>query len=499
MPLGAARLNTLARYAAPVGAAARAIYTGYFNDAWGQIVLAAPFDKDYTDVSQTLKDIGGYTLTTQSTVTTGTNTELVADQVYWPDAYTKSAEFGVNGWTSGNAGAVYTLGTSIPASSSGTFLIEFWAYALDSTANRNWCISSSDVGGRFLFGINNSTSSNFGNENNIGIGTGWHHVAISCTGGTKRVHVDGTYKGQWISSNTGFTDLHVGQFNAGDLYDFRGYIQDLRVYVGTSKNFTQNNTVDDTSEPIIAAYSSDNARLCSTIFSHHPQYTGTRSTVGKFNVGGNDGSMYYNVVSSTGERTRVIINADAADGGDARLSSDNQWTIEFWWKTNSADMWTRSGLLMSTNESDFNYASLDTTDEVSLGFSYGGQMQCLVDGSYIYGNTSGQLSINTWYHEAIVCDGAGNVKWYHDGVLKGTVTGKSFINYSFAIGCGYMSSNSMTSSTYAYFDEIRVSNVQRYTSNFSVPTAVYVDDADTIGLFHITTFDDVDDITNGVA
>ena len=495
MPLGAARLNTLARYVAPTGAAASPIYTGSFNDAWNNIVLAAPLDLDYVDVSQTLKGLEGITLTTQSSVTTGTNTELVSDESKWSadNGYTQSAEFGVNGWTSGNAGAVYTLGTSIPASSSGTFLIEFWAYALDSTANRNWCISSSDSGGRFLFGINNSTSISFGNENNIGIGTGWHHVAISCSGGTKRTYVDGVYKGAWVSSNTGFTDLHVGQFNAGDLNDYKGYIQDLRVYVGTARQFTTTQTVDTTG-PLIAAYSSDNARLTSTIFDNHPQYPGARSTVGKFNVGGNDGSIYYNIVNSTGERTRIFPNGDAD-----YISSSETWTIEFWWNTNSSNMWTRAGLLMSTNETDFNYNYNSTSDDVSLFFNYSARMQCLIDGTYINGPTSGSLSANTWYHEAIVCDGSGNITWYHDGTAQGTASGKTFTKWFFAIGCGFGSSKSMLTSTYAYFDEIRLSNIERYTTSFSVPTAVFEDDPDTIGLFHITDFDDIDDITNGVA
>ena len=63
-----------------------------------------------------------------------------------------------------------------------------------------------------------------------------------CDGGTKSVYIDAIYKSAFGTSNTGFDDLHIGQFNAGDSNDFQGQIQDLRVYQGTNKGYTGTDT-----------------------------------------------------------------------------------------------------------------------------------------------------------------------------------------------------------------------------------------------------------------
>ena len=133
-------------------------------------------------------------------------------------------------------------GTSMPSAASGTYVVEGWFNAQNAGTNQNWCISSADSGGRWLFGINSGTTFSFGGENNIGIGSGWHHLAIVCDGGTKRFYYDGIYKGAWYSTNTGFSTIHLGQFNAGDPNDYIGYIQDFRVTIGSNRGYTGTNS-----------------------------------------------------------------------------------------------------------------------------------------------------------------------------------------------------------------------------------------------------------------
>jgi len=126
---------------------------------------------------------------------------------------------------------------TFPTCASGTnsYCVEFWIKATDATTNNNWHLSSGDSGGRWLFGFNTGSTISFGNENNIGIGTSWTHIAIVLHSGTKYFYKDGVNQGAWYSGNTGFTDLHVGAFTASAGANFRGYMQDLRVYVGTHK------------------------------------------------------------------------------------------------------------------------------------------------------------------------------------------------------------------------------------------------------------------------
>ncbi len=127
---------------------------------------------------------------------------------------------------------------TFPTCASGTnnYCVEFWIRATDATSNNNWHISSGDSGGRWLFGFNTGSSVSFGGENNIGLSnSNWHHIAIVLHNGTKYFHLDGVSQGAWVSSNTGFTLLHVGEFTATAGANFRGQMQDLRVYIGTHK------------------------------------------------------------------------------------------------------------------------------------------------------------------------------------------------------------------------------------------------------------------------
>jgi len=99
-------------------------------------------------------------------------------------------------------------------------------------------MSSADTNGRWLFGINTGSTFTFAGENNCGIGSGWHHVAVVLDAGVRRFYVDGIYKGAWDTANTGFTTLHIAQFSSTDANDYNGWIQDLRVTSGTNRGYT---------------------------------------------------------------------------------------------------------------------------------------------------------------------------------------------------------------------------------------------------------------------
>lgn len=213
----------------------------YRTDAYASsLKLAVPFDSinESNDIAYLISGTG---LSSAATKTQGANSTITTTQVKWTSpAYTKSLE-NVN--TAAVASLTYVLPTGIPSSVSGTFVVEGWFYANNATGNSNWALSSNDSGGRWLFGINNTSAFTFAAENNIGNGSGWHHLAIVSAAGTHKFYYDGIYKGVWVSGNTGFSTLHVGQFNGSDNNDYRGHIQDLRVYVGTAKDYTGTNSV----------------------------------------------------------------------------------------------------------------------------------------------------------------------------------------------------------------------------------------------------------------
>lgn len=231
--LGAARATFIGASAPVAGGIT------FRSDTYGSnVYLAVPFDEEHGMDDQSAEINGG---STQATLTDGPASSLSTAEVKW----TSSPDY-VNSYLGQmglGAANTYALSTSIPGAGGATaYVVEGWFNAKNSTTNANWCLSSADSGGRWLFGINSGTSFSFANENNIGIGTGWHHLAIVSESASKRFYYDGIYKGAWVSSNSGFSTLNVGQFNSGDANDYRGHIQDLKVTVGSNRGYTGTNS-----------------------------------------------------------------------------------------------------------------------------------------------------------------------------------------------------------------------------------------------------------------
>lgn len=95
------------------------------------------------------------------------------------------------------------------------------------------------------------------------------------------------------------------------------------------------------------------------------------------------------------------------------------------------------------------------------------------------------LSVNTWYHIAIVRN-SGTITLYQDGVANGTTYSDSTAiaptgSPAFKIGTQNLGDN--LGST-AYLDEIRYSNNARYTANFTPSTTQFSSDANTLLLLH---------------
>ena len=122
----------------------------------------------------------------------------------------------------------------------------------------------------------------------------------------------------------------------------------------------------------------------------------------------------------------------------------------------------------------------------TLQYSIGGAVRISV-------TVSGTL--NTWRHVAVVRYN-GTTKLYVDGTAVGTpwTTNNNIATSTLTIGSYYNN----TAYFVGYIDEVRVSNVARYTGNFTAPTVAFTDDADTVLLVHAdgahnsTTFTDDD-------
>lgn len=119
-------------------------------------------------------------------------------------------------------------------------------------------------------------------------------------------------------------------------------------------------------------------------------------------------------------------------------------------------------------------------DPAAGGFSF----LCMIDinGTWRMVN-SATFALGRWYHAACTYDGA-TLRVFVDGQLSGSkaVTGKVFQTTApFRIGTGEASGDFFN----GLIDEVRLSNVVRYTAAFACPTAPFAPDAQTLALWHL--------------
>ena len=113
---------------------------------------------------------------------------------------------------------------------------------------------------------------------------------------------------------------------------------------------------------------------------------------------------------------------------------------------------------------------------------------------------AGTYTANTWHHTAYVKSN-GTIKVYVDGVERDSATDS--INYDktdLSIGALDNAGEYMT----GYMDEIRISNIARYTSSFTPSTSAFIKDSNTKLLIHsnnangYTTFTDSSGVVGGL-
>ena len=114
----------------------------------------------------------------------------------------------------------------------------------------------------------------------------------------------------------------------------------------------------------------------------------------------------------------------------------------------------------------------------------GGVLDYYTDNKFIYYcggfliQTANNYPINQWYHVAFIGDGS-SIKLYVNGSLVGTHSGAyNFSNVAETFGDN--DSAPGQENFQGYIDELRVSNVVRWTENFTPPTSPYITSSITI-------------------
>ena len=311
----------------------------------------------------------------------------------------------------------------------------------------------------------------------------WYHAAVTRSGITFRLYVNGVLEASYTSSAT--VDSNATSYiTLGDTptmtasEQFNGYIDDLRITKGIARyplNIMPTQALplptataagDDPYWASVSLLLNGDGTNGSTVFtdlSSSPKAITTygnaqiSTTTKKFGAG----SMYFD---GTGDYLAIPNNPAFSFGtGD--------FTVECWSYTVSATAW--SNFISTGTNSDgsnlgWKVGRNSTNNILSFGLRTGTDYTN-------YNGTAITWNNNTWYHFAAVRSGT-TLTLYWDGVMAGVFTGMSAgVNTGsggVSVGCRYASTTAEIMEFHnGYIDDLRVTKgVARYTANFTPPT-----------------------------
>lgn len=148
-------------------------------------------------------------------------------------------------------------------------------------------------------------------------------------------------------------------------------------------------------------------------------------------------------------------------------------TLDFWFYTNLAQT---SGIYQTPFSLVLSGVRtyMHVNDATSSAYPI---YRVIYSGSVIGGNGSTIITRGVWHHIAYCTDGQGNHRFYLDGVLQKSIsrTIGEYVHLILGVAADYGDTAPNTASTgfTGYIDEIRVSDVERWTADFTPPTEEY--------------------------
>jgi len=287
----------------------------------------------------------------------------------------------------------------------------------------------------------------------------WHHVALVRNGNNHNIYIDGVAGSTTSNSGTyynGTGALEVGSFSSLGGGSWDGYITDVRVVKGTAV-YTSNFTPP--TAPLTAITNTklllnmaDGQAIDSAAQNILTLFGNAKISTGQAKFG--DTSLY---LDGTGDAAQIATTTSAFAFGTG------DYTVEMWLYLTA----------VNANDQIFDMRTADSS--VNPG-SY-------LDGSarpnlYISGGvrlTSGTaISANTWTHFAI-CRAAGTTRIFQAGQVTGTLTSDTYNIVAGKLMLGARFNSAGTNNAQGYWEDVRVSNMARFTSNFTPATEPFAD------------------------
>ena len=298
----------------------------------------------------------------------------------------------------------------------------------------------------------------------------WVHMAFVRASGVIKIYVDGV--SQTLSTNTNpsanLTDiaatLRIGDYNGGN--NLNGYLDEIRI--SNSARYTDNFTPDTTE------FSSDaNTKLL----------IHSNTTMGSTTFIDSSGSPH--TISANGDVKNVApkigTGMAAFDGSDSfSVAASFDWnifgglgyiptqnTIECWVSlTNHSQAEHLFGNYEDNNNKwEITHDGAGTTSGLSFGLKAGGTWE--IYSGYASGG-AGAINDSDWHHVALVRDKTVYTLYLDGTALDNTVTDSYESNASVPLYIGQNGGGG--SYLTGFMDEIRVSQILRYTSTFTPST-----------------------------
>ena len=443
-------------------------YYGYLSDV--RIVKGtAVYTSNFTPPTTPLTAISGTSLltcqnaaftdnSTNKFVATVSGTTTVTGNNPYQSGYYSNYFDGSGDYLTTPSNAAFAYGT-------GDFTWEMWVFptAANWTTGNYYLMDHGSNGGTLSYYQNviryyNSTTGTgsvlYTNGGTIPANQ-WTHVAVSRSGGTTSLFVNGALRASASDSyNYGTAAVTLANYGSGGV-EFQGYISNARIVKGTAVYtgaFTPSTTplTAITNTSLLTCQSNrfiDNSANNFTITvagntavqSFDPFYTAT--------IASNGGSMYFD---GTGD---VLL----APAGPSFNFGTSDFTAEFWMYKTSSTLYQRM-VAYGGYQAAGNF-QVEAGSDTSLAIH--------VNGGVV--STTVPNLLNNWVHVAVSRQ-SGSVRVFTNGVLRSTNTQSGSIGQtnSFSVGAIYDATNPYT----GYLSDVRITNgTALYTSSFTPPTA----------------------------
>ena len=463
-------------------------FTGYIKDL-RLIKGTAQYTSDFTAPTEVLTSVSGTSLLTcnlpyladasdnDHTVTSTGNCAIVPWSPYNKEPY-KGSQHGMSLQFNGtNQRIQYDTTTVNPGTSDCTWEGWFYPYTEAGTGLIFETEDRSSAGLRFYYSyntwtVNGSDSLSFNYSRTGTTARQWTHFAITKSGTTYQLWIDGKDGG----SDTGANDVTGDGIAFGCEYgsnnlDLKGAIADFHVTkeVKYTTAFTPPTraVAHDAGKTLMRW--ADDVKMFDASGTHEfhrvsngggPQLnTSTR----KFTT---SASYYFNGNDYLGVGSEWVTESESNFRLDELPNGTEDFTVEMWF---NADSFANYRFLYSQSYALQVY--LDANGYINFATNN-------TDNSTGYltnANDNVALSTGTWYHMAFVRNGSSH-KVYINGTeyLSATSSGSIVKTRAAGIGAFYYGSGSVNYAFYGYIQDVRVTKgLARYTANFTAPTAEF--------------------------